>query len=101
MGVLTAEDKELNAWVSLRKTCQYRNEEDERKDFHVYKNKSKDSNLKKKLMPSLYEVPEPEVKEETNSDKENKPSNPVSNDKAEVSEPSSKKLKVDGNTNAC
>ena len=37
--VLGAEDKELNAWVSLRKTCQYRNEEDERKDFHVFRNK--------------------------------------------------------------
>lgn len=37
--VLGAEDKELNAWVSLRKTCQYRPEEEERKDFHVYRNK--------------------------------------------------------------
>merc|ERR1719270_834582 len=46
--VLGAEDKELNAWVSLRKTCQYRNEEDERKDFHVFRNKSKDVKLKKK-----------------------------------------------------
>jgi len=73
--VLTAEDKELNAWASLRKTCQYRNEEDERKDFHVYKNKSKDANLKKKLMPSLYDVAEPEVKEENEDDKEDKPTN--------------------------
>ena len=37
--VLGAEDKELNAWASLRKTCQYRGEEEERKDFHVYRNK--------------------------------------------------------------
>ena len=37
--VLGAEDRELNAWASLRKTCQYRNEEEERKDFHVYRNK--------------------------------------------------------------
>ena len=37
--VLGAQDKELNAWVSLRKTCQYRPEEEERKDFHVYRNK--------------------------------------------------------------
>merc|ERR1711973_1087591 len=97
--------------------------EDERKDFHVDKNKSKDSKLKKKLMPSLYEVPEPEVKEGTNSDKEDKPStnetvetvivgkkrkrknkkkssNLVSNGNAEGCEPSSKKIKVDGNANA-
>ena len=37
--VLGAEDKELNAWASLRKTCQYRGAEEERKDFHVYRNK--------------------------------------------------------------
>ena len=37
--VLGAEDKELNAWASLRKTCQYRGEEEERKDYHVYRNK--------------------------------------------------------------
>merc|ERR1712098_195324 len=59
--VLTAEDKELNAWASLRKTCQYRNEDDERKDFHFYRNKSKDANLKKKLLPSIYENPEGQV----------------------------------------
>ena len=53
--VLSAEDKELNAWVSLRKTCQYRNEEDERKDFHVFRNKAKDGKLKKKLLPSLFD----------------------------------------------
>merc|ERR1711971_324314 len=55
--VLGAEDKELNAWASLRKTCQYRGEEEERKDYHVYRNKSKDAKLKKKLMPSLFEEP--------------------------------------------
>ena len=56
--ILAAKDSELNAWASLRKTCQYRNEDDERKDFHVYRNKSKDANLKKKLLPSIYENPE-------------------------------------------
>ena len=59
--ILAAKDSELNAWASLRKTCQYRNEEDERKDFHVYRNKSKDANLKKKLLPSIYENPEGQV----------------------------------------
>merc|ERR1712098_110937 len=123
--VLTAEDKELNAWASLRKTCQYRNEDDERKDFHVYKNKSKDANLKKKLMPSLFDVAEPEVKKEIEDDNEDKPtnndnvetvivgkkrkrknkkksSNSVSNGNAESSEPSSKKIKVteDKNTSS-
>jgi len=53
--VLAAPDKELNAWVSLRKTCQYRSQEEERKDFHVFRNKAKDQNLKKKIMPTLFD----------------------------------------------
>ena len=53
--VLAAPDKELNAWVCLRKTCQYRNQEEERKDYHVFRNKSKDQNLKKKIMPTLFD----------------------------------------------
>jgi len=53
--VLAAPDKELNAWASLRKTCQYRSEEDERKDFHVFRNKAKDQKLKKKIMPTLFD----------------------------------------------
>ena len=47
----------------MRKTCQYRNEEEERKDFHVFRNKSKDAKLKKKLLPSIYEKQEQEQKE--------------------------------------
>jgi len=56
--VLGAKDSELNAWSSLRKTCQYRTEQDEWKDFHVFKNKSKDINLKKKILPTLFEPEE-------------------------------------------
>eukprot|EP00092_Neocalanus_flemingeri_P024471 GFUD01026538.1.p1 GENE.GFUD01026538.1~~GFUD01026538.1.p1 ORF type:complete len:728 (+),score=313.41 GFUD01026538.1:48-2231(+) len=55
--VLAAPDKELNAWVSLRKTCQYRSQEEERKDFHVFRNKAKDQNLKKRIMPTLFDEP--------------------------------------------
>ena len=53
--VLAAPDKELNTWVSLRKACQYRSQEEERKDYHVFRNKSKDQNLKKKIMPTLFD----------------------------------------------
>jgi len=53
--VLAAPDKELNAWVSLRKTCQYRSQEEERKDYHVFRNKGKDINFKKKVMPTLFD----------------------------------------------
>ena len=53
--VLAAPDKELNAWVSLRKTCQYRSQEEERKDYYVFRNKSKDQNLNKKIIPTLFD----------------------------------------------
>merc|ERR1712130_681457 len=63
--ILAAEDRELNAWASLRKTCMYRREEEEKKDFHVYKNRAKDERLKKKLLPTLFkeEVEEAEVED--------------------------------------
>jgi len=52
--ILTADDKELNAWVSLRKTCQYRSAEEERRDVHAYKIKQKNEQLKKKILPSIF-----------------------------------------------
>jgi len=63
--ILAAEDRELNAWASLRKTCMYRREEEEKKDFHVYKNRAKDERLKKKLLPTLFkeEVEEAEIED--------------------------------------
>merc|ERR1712037_217432 len=63
--ILASEDRELNAWASLRKTCMYRREEEEKKDFHVYKNRAKDLRLKKKLLPTLFkeEVEEAEVED--------------------------------------
>jgi len=61
--ILNAKDPELNAWVSLRKSCQYRSEAEEKHDVHVFRNKGKNVNLKKKVMPSLFETEE-EKKEE-------------------------------------
>jgi len=55
---------------SLRKTCQYRTDQDERKDFHVYKNKSKDDSLKKKILPTLFEQAKTEETEEDHPDAE-------------------------------
>jgi len=60
--ILASEDRELNAWASLRKTCMYRREEEEKKDFHVYKNRAKDERLKKKLLPTLYKEEVEEAK---------------------------------------
>eukprot|EP00088_Acartia_fossae_P035338 TRINITY_DN363_c0_g1_i5.p1 TRINITY_DN363_c0_g1~~TRINITY_DN363_c0_g1_i5.p1 ORF type:complete len:786 (-),score=304.83 TRINITY_DN363_c0_g1_i5:285-2642(-) len=61
--ILLADDRELNAWASLRKTCQYRSEEEEKKDKVVFNSKRKNFELKKKLLPSLFELPD--EKEET------------------------------------
>lgn len=62
--ILNAKDPELNAWVSLRKSCQYRSEAEEKHDVHVYRNKGKNSNLKKKVLPSLFETKEEQEEEE-------------------------------------
>ncbi|CAF0761061.1 unnamed protein product [Didymodactylos carnosus] len=52
--ILTARDKELNAWCSLKKTCQYRSNEEEIHDQHLYKNKSKNMERKQKILSSVY-----------------------------------------------
>ena len=47
-------DRELNAWCSLRKTCQYQSELDEQNDVSVFKSKGNNFELKKKVLPSLF-----------------------------------------------
>jgi protein KRI1 len=58
--VLSAPDKELNAWCSLKKTCQYRTEEEEKGDVIVFGRKGKSIALKKKILPSLFAEDPPE-----------------------------------------
>ncbi|XP_071152404.1 protein KRI1 homolog isoform X2 [Mytilus edulis] len=53
--VLTARDKELNAWASLKKMSQYRTEEEEMEDLKIYSHKSKNTDKKAKMLPSLNE----------------------------------------------
>ena len=52
--ILNAPDRELNSWASLKKTCQYRSNEDEDKDIKEYAKKKNNLSLKKKVLPSLF-----------------------------------------------
>ena len=51
---MSAPDRELNAWASLKKTCMYRDDNDEIKDIETYRSKANNAELKKKMLPSLY-----------------------------------------------
>ena len=52
--ILSAEDRELNQWASLKKTVQFRSENDEKRDVKRYKRKSRDINKKKRTFLSIY-----------------------------------------------
>ncbi|KAF6018826.1 hypothetical protein EB796_022875 [Bugula neritina] len=56
--ILSAPDKELNSWSSLKKTVQYRSNDEEYKDVFKFKRKSHDVMKKQRLIPTLFEVPE-------------------------------------------
>ncbi|CAG0880718.1 unnamed protein product [Darwinula stevensoni] len=53
--ILAAEDRELNRWVSLKKACQYRGDDQEKYDFHAYQNKARNTALKQKIFSSIYQ----------------------------------------------
>ncbi|CAF2782593.1 unnamed protein product [Rotaria sp. Silwood2] len=53
--ILAAEDRELNAWCSLKKTSQYRSKDEELRDYHVYKNKAKNIEKKQQILTSVYQ----------------------------------------------
>ncbi|CAG0893188.1 unnamed protein product [Cyprideis torosa] len=52
--ILAAEDKELNKWASLKKTCQYRTDSEEKYDKAAYRNKASNTALKTRLLPSVF-----------------------------------------------
>jgi protein KRI1 len=52
--ILNAQDKELNAWVSLKKAVGFRPDDEEERDHWVYQRKGKDWNHKKKVLASLF-----------------------------------------------
>eukprot|EP00117_Sycon_ciliatum_P024968 scpid54194/ scgid20825/ Protein KRI1 homolog len=93
--ILTCEDRELNSWVSLKKSVQYREKDEELADVRKYKKRAREGKRKRRILASAYKpVEEDEDKDEDmDKDTESTTPTPADDDSAAAEPPKKKKLK--------
>ncbi|KAK5856754.1 hypothetical protein PBY51_008328 [Eleginops maclovinus] len=64
--ILHADDKELNQWCSLKKTCMFRSDKEESSDLNNYKIKAKNVKRKKEILSSVYSEEAKELEDAKN-----------------------------------